>query len=86
MDLTPFALLGTHEYRSGHDHQEGMGSLEGRNQGRRRHDLDRDRRVEGSALREGGKGTNPEELIGAAHAGCFSMALSLMLGQARLEA
>ena len=35
---------------------------------------------------EGGKGTNPEELIGAAHAGCFSMALSLMLGQAGLTA
>ncbi|MEC5216696.1 osmotically inducible protein OsmC [Actimicrobium sp. GrIS 1.19] len=33
---------------------------------------------------EGGKGTNPEELIGAAHAGCFSMALSMMLGQAGL--
>ncbi|MFL6579481.1 MAG: OsmC family protein [Burkholderiales bacterium] len=31
---------------------------------------------------ENGKGTNPEELIGAAHAGCFSMALSLMLGTA----
>ncbi len=31
---------------------------------------------------ENGKGTNPEELIGAAHAGCFSMALSLMLGEA----
>ncbi|WP_312240815.1 OsmC family protein [Pantoea sp.] len=30
---------------------------------------------------EGAKGTNPEELIGAAHAACFSMALSLMLGQ-----
>lgn len=28
------------------------------------------------------KGTNPEELIGAAHAGCFSMALSNGLGQA----
>ncbi|HON38296.1 OsmC family protein [Candidatus Darwinibacter acetoxidans] len=28
------------------------------------------------------KGTNPEELIGAAHAGCFSMALSLILGEA----
>jgi len=35
---------------------------------------------------ENGKGTNPEELIGAAHAGCFSMALSLMLGQAGLTA
>ncbi len=31
---------------------------------------------------ENGKGTNPEELIGAAHAGCFSMALSLILGEA----
>lgn len=28
------------------------------------------------------KGTNPEELLGAAHAGCFSMAFALMLGQA----
>ena len=28
------------------------------------------------------KGTNPEELIAAAHAGCFSMALSMILGQA----
>ncbi len=33
---------------------------------------------------EGGKGTNPEELIAAAHAGCFSMALSGQLGQAGL--
>ena len=31
-------------------------------------------------------GTNPEELIGAAHAGCFSMALSMMLGEAGLTA
>jgi osmotically inducible protein OsmC len=31
---------------------------------------------------EQGPGTNPEELIGAAHAGCFSMALSMMLEQA----
>jgi osmotically inducible protein OsmC len=30
---------------------------------------------------EDGTGTNPEELIGAAHAGCFSMALSLALTQ-----
>ncbi|GAA3948504.1 OsmC family protein [Allohahella marinimesophila] len=30
---------------------------------------------------EGKPGTNPEELIGAAHAGCFSMALSLELGK-----
>ena len=35
---------------------------------------------------EGGKGTNPEELIGAAHAGCFSMALSMILGEAGLTA
>ena len=33
---------------------------------------------------EGTPGTNPEELIGAAHAGCFSMALSMMLGEAGL--
>ena len=31
---------------------------------------------------ENGPGTNPEELIGAAHAGCFSMALSAELGKA----
>jgi osmotically inducible protein OsmC len=30
---------------------------------------------------EDGKGTNPEELIAAAHAGCFSMALSAELGK-----
>ena len=35
---------------------------------------------------EGGPGTNPEELIGAAHAGCYSMALSLILGEAGLTA
>lgn len=35
---------------------------------------------------EDGKGTNPEELIGAAHAGCFSMAFSLFLEQAGFEA
>ena len=31
---------------------------------------------------ENGRGTNPEELIAAAHAGCFSMALSAQLGNA----
>jgi lipoyl-dependent peroxiredoxin len=31
---------------------------------------------------EEGVGTNPEELIGAAHAGCFSMKLSFVLGAA----
>ena len=30
---------------------------------------------------EDGPGTNPEELIGAAHAGCFSMALSNIMGE-----
>ena len=30
---------------------------------------------------EGAEGTNPEELIAAAHAGCFSMALSMILGE-----
>lgn len=35
---------------------------------------------------EGQKGTNPEELLGAAHAGCFTMALSLILGEAKLTA
>jgi osmotically inducible protein OsmC len=33
---------------------------------------------------ENGSGTNPEELIGAAHAGCFSMALAAALGRAGL--
>jgi lipoyl-dependent peroxiredoxin len=35
-----------------------------------------------SRFGEGDKGTNPEELIAAAHAGCFTMALSLFLTQA----
>ena len=35
---------------------------------------------------EGLPGTNPEELLAAAHAGCFTMALSLMLGEAKLTA
>ena len=34
---------------------------------------------------ENGEGTNPEELIAAAHAGCFSMALALTLSQAGHE-
>lgn len=53
--------------------------------------LDRNRRTARSpygfkARFEGGKGTNPEELIGAAHAGCFSMAFSMILGDAGLKA
>ena len=35
---------------------------------------------------ENGPGTNPEELLGAAHAGCFSMALSAQLGEAKMTA
>jgi osmotically inducible protein OsmC len=34
---------------------------------------------------EGEAGTNPEELVGAAHASCFSMAFSMMLGEAGFE-
>lgn len=35
---------------------------------------------------EDAPGTNPEELIGAAHASCYAMALSLFLGQAGMTA
>src|SRR5688572_20528369 len=35
---------------------------------------------------ENAKGTNPEELVAAAHAACFSMALSLFLGEAGMTA
>ena len=35
---------------------------------------------------ESGPGTNPEELLGAAHAGCYSMALALGLGSAGITA
>jgi osmotically inducible protein OsmC len=34
---------------------------------------------------EASPGTNPEELLGAAHAGCFSMALSMILGEAGIK-
>ena len=34
---------------------------------------------------ENGKGTNPEELIAAAHAGCFTMALSAQLGTMKIK-
>lgn len=39
-----------------------------------------------SARFENGVGTNPEELLAAAHAGCFTMALSGQLGNAGLKA
>src|SRR5205085_3454672 len=35
---------------------------------------------------EDGAGTNPEELLAAAHAGCFTMALSAQLGEAGMTA
>ena len=35
---------------------------------------------------EGGPGTNPEELVGAAHASCFAMAMALGLGEEGLKA
>ena len=38
-----------------------------------------------SRFEEGENGTNPEELVAAAHAGCFSMALSLVLGEDGIE-
>lgn len=45
---------------------------------------DLENKIAGSRLEEENL-TNPEELIGAAHAGCFSMALSLFLGEAGYE-
>lgn len=39
-----------------------------------------------SARFEDGKGTNPEELIAASHAGCFTMKLSFILGEAGFTA
>ncbi len=46
----------------------------------------RDTQYSFSARFESGTGTNPEELLAAAHAGCFSMALSGQLGEAGLQA
>jgi osmotically inducible protein OsmC len=46
----------------------------------------RDTQYSFSTRFESGAGTNPEELIAAAHAGCFSMALSAQLGNAGLTA
>jgi osmotically inducible protein OsmC len=37
-----------------------------------------------SARFEGAKGTTPEEMIAAAHAGCFAMAFSAQLGEAKI--
>jgi osmotically inducible protein OsmC len=46
----------------------------------------RDAQYSFSTRFENGTGTNPEELIAAAHAGCFSMALSGVLGESNLKA
>ena len=46
----------------------------------------RDTQYSFSTRFENGVGTNPEELIAAAHAGCFSMALSAQLGNAGMTA
>ncbi len=46
----------------------------------------RDTQYSFSTRFENGTGTNPEELIAAAHAGCFSMALSGQLGSAGMTA
>ena len=46
----------------------------------------RDTQYSFSTRFENGVGTNPEELIAAAHAGCFSMALSAQLGNSGLTA
>jgi lipoyl-dependent peroxiredoxin len=46
----------------------------------------RDTQYSFSTRFENGAGTNPEELIAAAHAGCFAMALSAQLGSAGLTA
>ena len=45
----------------------------------------RDAQYSFSTRFENGAGTNPEELIAAAHAGCFSMALSAVLGESNLK-
>ena len=74
-----------------HDGDLWIRRLARRDQGRQGRDLDRSGALKdypyGFASRfEGKPGTNPEELIGAAHAGCFTMALSLILGEAKLTA
>src|ERR1700757_1086611 len=46
----------------------------------------RDTQYSFAARFESGAGTNPEELLAAAHAGCFSMALSGQLGAANMTA
>ena len=70
--------FGTAEWSGGF--KDGKGSLSTKSGALKAHPY-------GVAARfEDGPGTNPEELIGAAHAGCFTMAFSLMLGEAHLTA
>ena len=73
------------------DPAQGFGGVDRRAARRTRRDLDRERRDQGPGLRvleplRGQPGTNPEELLGAAHAGCFTMAVSAALGEAGLTA
>lgn len=71
-----------------HDHQPRLGQVARRPQGRHGHGVHQVGRAlsdlpYGFKTRfEGAPGTNPEELIGAAHAACYSMALSMLLEQA----
>jgi lipoyl-dependent peroxiredoxin len=78
--------------RRGQDEYVWSGRLGRRHQRWQRRHLDEERRARqkypyGFVSRfEGKPDTNPEELIGAAHAGCFTMALSLILSEAQLTA
>jgi len=87
--LIPFARHLTQE--QSHDYDLWIGGMVGRPQGRQGRHFDQERRAQGLSLGfasrfEGKPGTNPEELIGGAHAGCFTMALSLILSEAKLTA
>jgi osmotically inducible protein OsmC len=67
-----------------HHGKQGKRGLDRFTEGRQRHDLDGDGRAEQRELllRHTDSGTTPEELIAAAHASCFSMALGAQLGAA----
>ena len=75
--------------RSSHDDDIRLGQMAGAHLGRRGRNLDQERRTNGLSLWVGSRfedkpGSNPEELIGAAHAACFTMTLSRILGEAEL--
>jgi osmotically inducible protein OsmC len=85
------AANGPRHPRRGQDEYVWSGRLGRRHQRWQRRHLDEERRARQIPIRlcqpfEGKPGTNPEELIGAAHAACFTMALSLILGEAQLTA